>query len=145
MGAHLLQLEDAKQQKSAWDKRTPAVEFSIGDVVQLYDSNHDDNHKTVNKLAPHWSTPHIISGKSLNLYTLSNINGTAMPGIFASYRLRKFIPLRRSDLHAALPTSSPHKYDPLQSDLEDTEEHMLDSIASPFVEEDREPPDSSST
>lgn len=73
MRAYLLQLEIAAHHKSLWDARTPAVQFSIGDLVQRYDSARDGNYKTVNKLAPRWSTPHIISGKSLNFYTLSRI------------------------------------------------------------------------
>lgn len=72
MRAHLLQLEVAAHHKSLWDARTPAVQFDIGDLVQWYDSSRDGNYKTINKLAPQWSTPHIISGKSLNSYTLSH-------------------------------------------------------------------------
>lgn len=136
MEAHLLQLEDAEQQKMAWDNHTPAVEFRIGDVIQWYDSNHDGDRKTINKLAPRWSTPHIIAGKSLNSYSLSNINGTAIPGIFASYRLRKYIPLRGSDLDAATLETTLHEHNPLRTDVEDVEERMLDDMGHTHTNEE---------
>ena len=93
MNAHLLQLETAERQKSAWDNQTPAMEFAVNDLVQFYDSRFDNSFKSVNKLIPRWSKPHIISGKSLNSYSLSTLHGTAIPGFFHSRRLCQYIPL----------------------------------------------------
>ncbi|KZP20050.1 hypothetical protein FIBSPDRAFT_954896 [Athelia psychrophila] len=104
MRAHLLQLEVAAHHKSLWDARTPAVQFDIGDLVQWYDSSRDGNYKTINKLAPQWSTPHIISGK-----------------------IRKYWPLRGSDLHAGLPPANAPTQDSPE-DLADTEERMQGDI-----------------
>lgn len=133
MQAHLLQLEIAAHHKSLWDARTPAVEFAIGDLVQWYNSARDGNYKTINKLAPRWSTPHIISGKSLNSYTLTHINGTLIPGNFASYRIRKYLPLRGSDFHAGLPATETKPLEHLNN-RQDTEDRMGDAIFHPFVE-----------
>jgi hypothetical protein len=93
MNVHLSQLETAERLKSNWDDKTPATEFLIDELVQFYDSRLENSHKTVNKLIPRWSKPHIITGKSLNSYTLSTLHGTVVPGMFHSRRLRKYIPL----------------------------------------------------
>ena len=136
MGAHVLQLEEAERVKAAWDARTPAVDFAVGDLVQWYDSIRDENKKTVNKLAPRWSTAHIISGKSLNSYTLSKVNGTAIPGNFASFRLRKFIPLRGSALalSAPSPTTPATDIEPNDANVDELEDRMWDGILPPFDE-----------
>lgn len=130
--AHQLQFETAAHQKALWDEHTPAVAFEVGDLVQWYDSAKDGNCKTVNKLAPRWSKPHIIAGKSLNSYSLSHINGTTIPGQFASYRLHKYTPLRGSDLHQGLPTTETLEDTSLGDDLMEMEDRMRDDSHSPY-------------
>jgi hypothetical protein len=58
----------------------------------------DTTLETINKIAPRWSRPHIITGKLLNSYTLCTIAGAPVSGTFHARRLKKFIPLRGSDL-----------------------------------------------
>jgi len=83
MQAHLLQLENAAKQKSTWDDRTSATEYNIRVIVQWHNGKLDNSYKTENKLVPY-----IISGKSLNSYSLSTLHGTEIPGSFHSRRLR---------------------------------------------------------
>jgi hypothetical protein len=127
MNPHLSQLELAERQKSNWDDRTPATEFATDELVQFYDSRLDNSHKTIKKLIPRWSKPHIVSGKSLNSYTLSTLHGTAIPGMFHSRRLRKYIPLRGTSLDTShlTPTTLPHN-NPYQTDIVDAEAQMED-------------------
>ena len=127
MNAHLSQLELAECQKSHWDNRTPATKFAIDELVQFYDSKLENSHKTINKLIPRWSKPHIITGKSLNSYSLSTLHGTVIPGMFHSRRLRKYIPLRGTSLDAShsTPTTLPHD-NPHQTDIDDAEARMED-------------------
>ena len=127
MNAHLSQLELAEHQKSNWDDRTPATEFTTDKLVQFYDSRLDSTHKTIKKLIPRWSKPHIITGKSLNSYSLSTLHGTAIPGMFHSRRLRKYIPLRGTSLDAtySTPTTLLHN-NPHQTDIDDAEARMED-------------------
>lgn len=133
MRAHLLQLEIGAHHKSLWDAHMPAVQFTIEDLVQWYNSSRDGNHKTVNKLAPRWSTPHIIMGKSINSYSLTHINGTLIPGHYASYRIDKYLPLWGSNLHTGLPAPT-LLTDESHDDLSDTEERMWDNTFPPFAE-----------
>lgn len=80
MSAHALQLDEAERTKNTWDNHTPAVSFAVGDLVQWYDSLHDNNHSATNKLATRWSTAHIITEKFLNSYTISMLNGIPFKG-----------------------------------------------------------------
>lgn len=105
-----MQLEEAAKTKEAWDEHTPAVDFNIGDLVQWYDTARDEGHKSINKLAPCWSTAHIISGKSLNSYKLSTLNGTELPSTYTSYHLQRFFPLCGSVLALSmLQPQDPHQ------------------------------------
>ena len=125
MNAHLLQLETADRQKTSWDNRTPATTFEVGDLVQYVNMQPDHNHKSINKLLPRWSLPHIITGKSLNSYSLSTLSGTAIPSIFHSRRLRIYIPLQGTNLAASHTYKTTIYHDnPLQTDLDDAEEWM---------------------
>jgi hypothetical protein len=143
MNAHLLQLEDAERQKTAWDEHTPTVNFEIGDLVQIFDSKLEGSYKSVNKLMPKWSKPHIITGKSLNSYTLSTLLGTAIPGLFHSRRLRTYIPLRGSHLDSISEPPNPTNNNTSDPDLDEAEEQMADgtdSLLTPATDP-REPPD----
>lgn len=135
MNAHLLQLEDVERQKSTWDNRTPAVNFKIDNIVQFYDTKLDGTYKSVNKLMPKWSKLYIISGKSLNSYSLSTLSGTAIPGLFHSCRLRSYIPLRGSNLDIILDSRTKlHDAHIHNHNAEEAEEHMadgMDSLLSP--------------
>jgi hypothetical protein len=125
MQAHLLQLEDAERQKSTWDNRTAATDFRVGDVVQWHNGKLDGNFRSENKLLPRWSMPHIISGKSLNSYTLSTLHGTEIPGFFHSRRLQRYIPLRNSNLALSFPnTNLTQDNNPNQPNIDDAEERM---------------------
>lgn len=146
MSAHTLQLDEAERTKAAWDERTPAVSFEVGDLVQWYDSSRDENHSVINKLAPRWSTAHIITEKFLNSYTISTLNGTPFRDKWASYQLRKFIPLRGSDLDLAraapIPrTQTNNTHDEDRTRVQETEEEMGDNMMPPF--EERESPNRS--
>jgi hypothetical protein len=142
MNAHLLQLEDAERQKTAWDERTPAVNFEIGDLVQIFDSKLEGSYKSVNKLIPRWSKPHIITGKSLNSYTLSTLLGTAIPGLFHSCRLHTYIPLRGSQLDSMSEPLNPTNNNTSNPDLDEAEERMVDGTDSLLTSaaDPREPP-----
>jgi len=127
MNAHLLQLEVAEQQKSAWDDRTPAINFEIDDIVQIYNTKLDSSYNSTNKLLPKWSTPHIITAKFLNSYSLSTLNGTPISGSFHSRRLRPFILLRGSNLDLmSKPTSYPNDPNSYADDVADAEERMAE-------------------
>jgi hypothetical protein len=120
-----LQFKTADRQKASWDDRTPATTFEIGDLVKYVDMRPNYNHKSINKLLPHWSLLHIIIGKSLNSYTLSTLSGTAIPSVFHSRRLCIYIPLRGTNLAAShTNTTTIHHNNPLQIDLDDAEEWM---------------------
>jgi transposase InsO family protein len=136
MNAHLLQLETTERQKSAWDNRIPATEFTVNDLVQFYDSRYDTSYKSINKLIPRWSKPHIITGKSLNSYSLSTLHGTAIPGSFHSRRLRTYIPLRGTDLDASLNTQTTLHHDN-ETDLDHAVERM-ETECEDFITHSRE-------
>jgi hypothetical protein len=40
----------------------------------------DQLFETINKIAPKWTGPHIVTGKSLNSYTLCTLTGTELQG-----------------------------------------------------------------
>lgn len=125
MNAHLMQLEDAERQKSSWDNRTPATMFDIGDIVQWYNDSLDGTYRSDNKIKPRWSMPHIITGKSLNSYTLATLYGTEIPGSFHSRRLRRYIPLRGSNLDLSNSTPDPTQpNNQRQEDIDEAEERM---------------------
>ena len=87
MNAHLLWLETAEKAKMSWDRRTPATEFNVSDIVQYYHLKLDESQLSTNKLLPQWSMPSIISGKSLNSFTLTTLHGTQLKGSFQPRRL----------------------------------------------------------
>jgi hypothetical protein len=93
---------------------------------------------------PRWSKPHIITGKSLNSYSISTLLGTAIPGLFHSRRLRSYIPLRGSNLDLVqMDHTDPNTHTHNNNDLDEAEERMadeMDSLLNPMTDP-REPLD----
>jgi transposase InsO family protein len=121
--AHLLSLEDAERRRSTFDANSPITKFSVGNLVQVYDSASDFNHRAVNKLAPKWSEPRIISGEFSNSFLLCTMSGIQLKGLFHSRRLRHYIPLRNTPLDILYPRedTTPSKDD---LDVAEAEERM---------------------
>jgi hypothetical protein len=105
--AHLLSLQDAKRWKQSFDTNSPIVTFKTGDLVQVYDSTSDFNHRSINKLTPKWSQPLIISGKFSNSYSLCTLNGIPLKSITHSRRMRHYIPLCDTALDTLHPRDPP--------------------------------------
>ena len=112
---HLRSITEADRKKQIFDSKALVPNINIGDLVQVYDSKADFNLATINKLAPRWSVPHIITGKYLNSFTLSTLNGILLSGLFHIRRLRLHIPLRGSTLDLIYPHDVP---EPTLGDLE---------------------------
>lgn len=124
---HLHALTEADRRKTAHNTLAHIPNFSVGDLVQMYDSKADFNYAMINKMTPRWSTPCLIVGKFLNLFTLSTTQGAPLKGLFHTRRLRPFIPLRGSTLDII----SPHNVaEPTEEDLDiaEAEEHMADNL-----------------
>lgn len=100
---HLLSITEAEKCKHTYDSQARVPDLHIGDLVQVYDSKADYNHSTINKLAPRWSVPRIITGKYLNSFTLSTLQGTTIQGLFHTRRLRPYTPLRGTTLDLIQP------------------------------------------
>ena len=124
---HLCSIMEADHKKQIFDSKALVPNIKIGDLVQVYDSKADFNLATINKLAPHWSVPCIITGKYLNSFTLSTLNGIPLSGLFHIRRLRPYIPLRGSTLDLIYPRDIP---EPTLGDLEiaEAEERMVDDL-----------------
>ena len=124
---HLRSITEADRKKQIFDSNARVPDVKIGDLVQVYDSKADFNFATINKLAPRWSIPRIITGKYLNSYTLSTLNGIPLNGLFHIRRLRPYIPLRGSTLDLIHPRDIPA---PTIEDLEiaEAEERMADDL-----------------
>ncbi|PPQ91183.1 hypothetical protein CVT25_001042 [Psilocybe cyanescens] len=99
--AHLLSLRDAERRKTSFDTHAPITTFKIGDLVQVYDSASDFNHKSINKLTPKWSKPRLIYGEFSNSFSLCTTTGIPLKGLFHSRRMHHFIPLCGSHLDIA--------------------------------------------
>lgn len=124
---HLRSITEAEHKKQLFDSKALVPHIKVGDLVQVYDSKADFNLATINKLAPRWSVPRIITGKYLNSFTLSTLNGTPLNGLFHIRRLRPYIPLRGSTLDLIYPRDIPT---PTIEDLEiaEAEERMVDDL-----------------
>ncbi|CAK5266800.1 unnamed protein product [Mycena citricolor] len=117
--AHLRSLERAAQQKSSFEANGKIVRFEIGDLVQWYDSEADNNRLSVNKLKPRWSAPVQIYARQLNSFSLCDLEGRPLKNLqfVHSRRLRHYIPLRDSTLDQKHPRR-PETGDPSTQDLE---------------------------
>ena len=118
---------EADCKKQIFDSKAIVLNINIGNLVQVYDSKADFNLATINKLAPHWSIPRIITGKYLNSFTLSTLNGIPLSGLFHIHRLQPYIPLRGSTLDLIYPHDVPK---PTLRDLEiaEAKEQMVDDL-----------------
>ena len=126
--AHLLQLEMVEKAKMSWDRMTPATEFNVGNVVQYYHSKLDESWLLTNKLLPRWSMPSIISGKSLNSFTLTTLHSTQLKGSFHSRWLQHYIPLCGSNLHLLQTNEArPPNHNPYETELQEAEKRMMET------------------
>ena len=87
----------ALRRKTAFDrkviKKEPSeVEFTKGQLIQIYRSDLDYTFKMERKLLPKWSSPQQVISKQLNSYTIESLKGDPMPGMFSMQQLRKFTP-----------------------------------------------------
>jgi transposase InsO family protein len=125
--AHLLSLVDAERRKESFDANSPLTKFYIGNLVQVYDSLSDFNHRSINKLAPKWSEPRIIHGEFTNSFSLCTTSGIPLKGLFHSRRLRHYIPLRGTSLDTQYPREElvPSNED---LDIAEAEERMATEI-----------------
>ncbi|KAG6913111.1 hypothetical protein DXG01_009581 [Tephrocybe rancida] len=125
--AHLRALEDAERRKTSFDNNSPITTFEIGDLIQVYDSASDYNHKSINKIAPKWSKPRLIYAKFSNSFSLSTLSGLPLKGITHSRRMCHHIPLRSTTLDILHPRKMEN---PSQDDLEiaAAEEKMFDAL-----------------
>ena len=100
---HLQSLAEAQRKKDLYDSKARVPILAVGDLVQVYNSKADQDFQTIHKLLPRWSEPLLITGKYLNSYTLSDLHGTPLTGLYHICRLRPFIPLRDSTLNLIHP------------------------------------------
>jgi len=130
--AHLRSLQRTERQKASFDYNAKIVEFRIGDIVQWYDSPADDNHKSINKLAPRWSAPAQIYACFLNSFSLCDLHGIPLKNSdhIHSRRLRHYIPLRGTALDFQYPRDAGETI-PTKEDLEiaEAEEKMADILS----------------
>ncbi|QRW13699.1 Retrovirus-related Pol polyprotein from transposon opus [Ceratobasidium sp. AG-Ba] len=85
-------LRHAAKRKKAFDKHISPTEFQVGDLVQRYDSRLDETHSSMRKLAPRWSGPLRIVGRSTNSYRLEDLHGNHFSSATHTRLLRPFIP-----------------------------------------------------
>jgi hypothetical protein len=124
---HIRSLTESQCKKDIFDSKALVPDIKIGGLVQVYNNKADFNFATINKLAPRWSVPHLITGKYLNSFTLSTLQGIPLNGLFHIHRLRPYIPLRGSTLDIIHPREAA---EPLLEDLEiaEAEERMADGL-----------------
>src|ERR1700683_3083399 len=124
---HLRSITEAECRKHIFNSQARVPDLKIGDLTQVYDSKADFNHSTINKLAPCWSVPRIITGKYLNSFTLSTLNGILLKGLYHMRRLRPYTPLRGTTLDMIFPCDISK---PTENDIAiaEAEEQMADEL-----------------
>ncbi|QRV96445.1 Retrovirus-related Pol polyprotein from transposon opus [Ceratobasidium sp. AG-Ba] len=85
-------LRHAAKRKKAFDKRIDPTEFQIGDLVQRYDARLDKTHSSMRKLAPRWSGPLRVVGRSTNSYQLEDLQSNPFSSAAHTRLLHPFIP-----------------------------------------------------
>lgn len=96
--AHVCTLKEAEQKANTNNDKVHPVTYEVGDLVQFYHAKMDLSHESINKIAPKWLRPHIITGKFLNSYSICTLTGEAVKGMNHPKLLKHFIPRRGSDL-----------------------------------------------
>jgi hypothetical protein len=96
-------LEEAVKRKNRFANRVHPVEFTLGDLVEVYTSKLNTLHKTKNKIIPQWSPLQFITNKLLNSYTLVRLDGTELPGTTHARRLRHYIARANGPVDQAYP------------------------------------------
>ena len=124
--AHLASLHDADHRKDTFDNNSPITTFKISDLIQVYDSASDFNHKSINKLMPKWSGPRIIYAEFSNSFSLCTLSGISLKGVAHSRRIWHYIPLRGTHLDSLYPREHSIYIDP---DIDDAEIRMGDEFA----------------
>jgi transposase InsO family protein len=124
---HLRSISEAERKKQIFDSSARVPDLKTGDLVQVYDSKADFNFSTVNKLAPRWSVPHLITGKYLSSFTLSNLQGTPLKGLFNIRRLRPYTPLRGTTLDLIFPRDLTEPTE-IEIAIAEAEERMADDL-----------------
>ena len=127
---HLKSLTEAERKKAAFDAKARVIDFTTGDLIQYFDSEHITSNASVHKLKPRWSPPHIITGKYINSYTLSSLTGTPVAGLYHTRRLRPYIPLRDSTLDLIYPRDT-YTYTEEELGIEEMEQRMTDDLEYP--------------
>jgi len=61
---HIRSLTESQRKKEAFDSKALVPDIKIGSLVQVYDNKADFNFATINKLAPRWSVPRLITGST---------------------------------------------------------------------------------
>jgi hypothetical protein len=124
---HLRSVTEAERRKHIFDSKARVPDLKIGDLAQVYDSKADSNFSTINKLAPRWSTPRIITGKYLNSFTVCTLKGTPLKGLVHMRRLRPYTPLRGTTLDMIFPRDIP---EPTEADIAiaEAEERMAEGL-----------------
>ncbi|KAG9123992.1 hypothetical protein FRC07_013272 [Ceratobasidium sp. 392] len=85
-------LRHAAKRKKAFDKQINPTVFQVGDLVQRYDSRLDETHSSMRKLAPRWSGPLRVVGRSTNSYQLKDLQGNHFSSATHTRLLRPFVP-----------------------------------------------------
>ncbi|KAG9121434.1 hypothetical protein FRC07_002609 [Ceratobasidium sp. 392] len=93
-------LRHAAKRKKAFDKQINPTEFQVGDLVQRYDSCLDETHSSMRKLAPRWSGPLQVVGRSTNSYQLEDLQGNHFSSATHTCLLRPFVPCPGTTLAA---------------------------------------------
>ncbi|QRW13142.1 Retrovirus-related Pol polyprotein from transposon opus [Ceratobasidium sp. AG-Ba] len=91
-------LRHAARRKKAFDKGIKHLEFKMGDLVQRYDARLDETHSSMRKLAPRWSGPLRVVGRSTNSYRLEDLQGNEFSAAAHTCLLRPFVPRTGSPL-----------------------------------------------
>ena len=87
----------AEKRKQKFDekvmKNSPGnVIFEPGDLVQIHQTQWTHTFTSIRKLIPMWSTPHRVTTRLRNSYTLETLNNSPIAGRFSARRLRLFTP-----------------------------------------------------
>jgi hypothetical protein len=104
-------VDNAMRRKRAFDRKVikskaGVVNFTPGELVQVYRSELMHTMRSERKLLPRWSQPYRIREQLQNSYRLETLDGSPLEGTFSARRLRSFRPrpgtLLADEQHRAL-------------------------------------------